>query len=135
MQLFLLGYLIIEICEIFTVGEFPLAAKVRIVSLSSHMIPRPTGSDPLGLHRNTSWHDCCNHMDSDAQRGGGIPNSRRRHDPVSRPLRCLRRRVLHRNRLHRARYRLRMDQHFHIEPVPPKSEYWSVRPVSTRATD
>lgn len=31
MQLFLLGYIVIEICEIFTVGEFPLSAKVRIV--------------------------------------------------------------------------------------------------------
>jgi hypothetical protein len=33
MQLFLLGYIIISICEIFTVGEFPLADNVRIVSL------------------------------------------------------------------------------------------------------
>ncbi len=31
MQLFLAGYIIIEICEIFTVGEFPLSGKVRIV--------------------------------------------------------------------------------------------------------
>ena len=31
MQLFLIGYIIIEICEIFTVGEFPLDPKVRIV--------------------------------------------------------------------------------------------------------
>lgn len=32
MQLFLLCYIVIEICEIFTVGEFPLSSKVRIVS-------------------------------------------------------------------------------------------------------
>lgn len=31
MQLFLMGYIIIEICEIFTVGEFPLNWKVRVV--------------------------------------------------------------------------------------------------------
>lgn len=31
MQLFLIGYIIIEICEIFTVGEFPLSGKVRVV--------------------------------------------------------------------------------------------------------
>jgi hypothetical protein len=31
MQLFLLGYLIIEICEIFTVGGFPLDGRVRRV--------------------------------------------------------------------------------------------------------
>ncbi len=32
MQLFLLGYIIISICEIFTVGEFPLPDNVRLVS-------------------------------------------------------------------------------------------------------
>lgn len=32
MQLFLIGYIIIEICEIFTVGRFPLNNKVQIVS-------------------------------------------------------------------------------------------------------
>lgn len=31
MQLFLVGYIIIEICEIFTVGGFPLDKKVRLV--------------------------------------------------------------------------------------------------------
>lgn len=31
-QLFLLGYVIISICEIFTVGAFPLADNVRKVS-------------------------------------------------------------------------------------------------------
>jgi len=31
MQVFLLGYIIIEICEIFTVGKFPLNNTVRIV--------------------------------------------------------------------------------------------------------
>lgn len=31
MQLFLIGYIIISICEIFSVGEFPLSGKVRVV--------------------------------------------------------------------------------------------------------
>lgn len=31
MQLFLIGYIIISICEIFTIGEFPLNKTVRIV--------------------------------------------------------------------------------------------------------
>jgi Chitin synthase export chaperone len=35
MQIFLVGYLLIEICEIFTVGKFPLSSKVRIVSGSA----------------------------------------------------------------------------------------------------
>jgi hypothetical protein len=34
MQLFLAGYIVISICEIFTVGEFPLNERVRIVGLS-----------------------------------------------------------------------------------------------------
>lgn len=29
--MFLIGYIIIEICEIFTVGEFPLSPTVRVV--------------------------------------------------------------------------------------------------------
>ncbi|KAI1376145.1 chitin synthase III catalytic subunit [Hypoxylon crocopeplum] len=37
MQLFLLGYIIIEICEIFTVGEFPLSETVRIAFTGIHI--------------------------------------------------------------------------------------------------
>ena len=32
-QLFLIGYIIVQICEIFTVGGFPLERKVRLVWL------------------------------------------------------------------------------------------------------
>lgn len=34
MQLFLIGYIVIEICEIFTVGGFPLDTDVRKVGLN-----------------------------------------------------------------------------------------------------
>ncbi|KAJ3572050.1 hypothetical protein NPX13_g5178 [Xylaria arbuscula] len=37
MQLFLLGFIIIEIAEIFTVGEFPLSPKVRIAFTGIHI--------------------------------------------------------------------------------------------------
>ncbi|EPE30887.1 hypothetical protein GLAREA_03854 [Glarea lozoyensis ATCC 20868] len=37
MQLFLLGYIIIEICEIFTVGRFPLSNDVRIAFTGIHL--------------------------------------------------------------------------------------------------
>ncbi|KAI0137360.1 chitin synthase III catalytic subunit [Xylariales sp. AK1849] len=37
MQLFLLGYIIIEICEIFSVGEFPLASRVRMAFSAIHI--------------------------------------------------------------------------------------------------
>ncbi|KAI1179483.1 chitin synthase III catalytic subunit [Nemania sp. FL0916] len=37
MQLFLLGYIIIEIAEIFTVGEFPLSSTVRIAFTGIHI--------------------------------------------------------------------------------------------------
>jgi hypothetical protein len=39
-QLFLLGYIIIEICEIFTVGGFPLDSKVRMVQTYSSSLLR-----------------------------------------------------------------------------------------------
>jgi hypothetical protein len=37
MQLFLLGYIIISICEIFTVGGFPLDSNVRIAFTAIHI--------------------------------------------------------------------------------------------------
>ncbi|KAH8794574.1 chitin synthase III catalytic subunit [Hyaloscypha sp. PMI_1271] len=37
MQVFLLGYILIEICEIFTVGKFPLNNKVRIAFTGIHL--------------------------------------------------------------------------------------------------
>ncbi|KAE9372122.1 hypothetical protein N431DRAFT_236602 [Stipitochalara longipes BDJ] len=37
MQVFLVGYILIEICEIFTVGKFPLSSKVRIAFTGIHL--------------------------------------------------------------------------------------------------
>ncbi|MCJ1477332.1 hypothetical protein MMC13_006003 [Lambiella insularis] len=37
MQLFLVGYIIVEICEIFTVGGFPLATNVRLGFTAAHL--------------------------------------------------------------------------------------------------
>ncbi|KAK8107729.1 uncharacterized protein PG998_009742 [Apiospora kogelbergensis] len=37
MQLFLVGYIILEVCEIFTVGEFPLSSTVRIAFTGIHI--------------------------------------------------------------------------------------------------
>lgn len=37
MQLFLAGYIVISICEIFTVGEFPLSSTVRIAFTGIHI--------------------------------------------------------------------------------------------------
>ncbi|KAH8657057.1 chitin synthase export chaperone [Tricladium varicosporioides] len=37
MQIFLIGYIIVEICEIFTVGLFPLSSKVRIAFTGIHI--------------------------------------------------------------------------------------------------
>lgn len=45
MQLFLLGYLILSICEIFTIGGFPLNNTVRIAFTGAH----------LGIITATTW--------------------------------------------------------------------------------
>ncbi|KAG8160568.1 hypothetical protein KVR01_010104 [Diaporthe batatas] len=37
MQLFLVGYIVMSICEIFTVGEFPLSSTVRIAFTGIHI--------------------------------------------------------------------------------------------------
>lgn len=61
MQLFLFGYIIISICEIFTQGEFPLSTKVKIVSTLSKM--KEAAANPFqaftGIHLGaivaTTW--------------------------------------------------------------------------------
>lgn len=73
MQVFLVGYIIIEICEIFTVGGFPLSNKVRIVSSSFQSIWSQLTR--VGLHWHTSRHDHCDFMDPHAQRGCRIPTT------------------------------------------------------------
>ncbi|KAH8677455.1 chitin synthase III catalytic subunit [Xylariales sp. PMI_506] len=45
MQLFLVGYILISICEIFSVGDFPLSQKVRIAFSAIH----------IGLIIATTW--------------------------------------------------------------------------------
>jgi hypothetical protein len=52
MQMFLLGFIIIEICEIFTVGDFPLNPKVRIVRYPS--LKASSGGTMWELETNTS---------------------------------------------------------------------------------
>lgn len=70
MQLFLLGYILIEICEIFTVGKFPLNKKVEIVGTGNE-VERSKLTLP-GLHWRSFRIDRRNSMDSDAQCSGGI---------------------------------------------------------------
>ncbi len=56
MQLFLLGFIIIEIAEIFSVGEFPLSSTVRIVCVTSPESNRLWKlTSTAGLHRDTYW--------------------------------------------------------------------------------
>ncbi|KAG6005439.1 hypothetical protein E4U54_000339 [Claviceps lovelessii] len=45
MQLFLIGYILISICQIFSIGEFPLNSTVRVVFSSIH----------IGLIIATTW--------------------------------------------------------------------------------
>lgn len=41
MQLFLLGYILIEICEIFSIGGFPLSDMTRIVRINTTEVEQP----------------------------------------------------------------------------------------------
>lgn len=75
MQVFLIGYILIEICEIFTVGKFPLKDTVRIVGSSSFEDGTKLTRD-IGLYWNTSGPNNCNSMDFNAQCGCGIPITR-----------------------------------------------------------
>lgn len=64
MQLFLVGYILVEICEIFTVGMFPLNKDVIIVRLYNHL--KQSVLTILGLYWNPSRINCSDFMDSNA---------------------------------------------------------------------
>lgn len=69
MQLFLLSYIVVEICEIFTVGEFPLSSTVRIVRsfrCRQNRMKMIEANVCPGFHRSTYRHDHRVNMDTDA---------------------------------------------------------------------
>lgn len=63
MQLFLLGYIIVSICEIFTIGGFPLNNSVRLVwwlllTLKMHRL-----TVLIGFRGRTHRGNCCDILD------------------------------------------------------------------------
>jgi hypothetical protein len=63
MQVFLVGYLLISLCEIFTVGGIPLDGDVRKVGYSfSGMLTMILTR--LGLYGDSSRSRCCDDMDT-----------------------------------------------------------------------
>lgn len=68
MQIFLIGYILIEICEIFTVGGFPLPKNVRIVCgfditlATAKLLLTPL----VGFHWGPHWSYHGSHLDSHA---------------------------------------------------------------------
>lgn len=67
-QLFLVGYMIVEICEIFTVGGFPLQTNVRLVRDYLLTWTPDTVADFLsGVHGNPPWSYSSNNLGPTAQ--------------------------------------------------------------------
>lgn len=73
-QLFLVGYIIVEICEIFTVGGFPLERKVRLVRFCPPPAVRSTMLTTVGLYCRSSRFDRCNSMGSAPKWHCWLPN-------------------------------------------------------------
>ena len=57
MQLFLLGFIVIEICEIFTVGGFPLSDAVRKVGFIQDRLEVSADRKHLGIFCSTHRRD------------------------------------------------------------------------------
>ena len=74
-QLFLVGYMIVEICEIYTVGGFPLDRKVRLVRLALLPICTSKMLTTVGLYRCSSRFNRCNPMGSALERYCRVPDS------------------------------------------------------------
>ncbi len=74
-QLFLLGYIIVSLCEIFTVGGFPLDRKVRLVWLPPSLCLSCALTD-LGFHCGTSGLNRGNALGFTAEWRHWLPASR-----------------------------------------------------------
>lgn len=72
MQLFLIGYIIISICEIFTIGGFPLNGDVRRVSSYDRRLLHLC-SNKTGLFRSAHRSSCRNVLDSHDERSSRVP--------------------------------------------------------------
>lgn len=76
MQLFLLGYIVISICEIFTIGGFPLDDSVRLVCRHSPTVLKPVSNHDVGLCRHPHRGHHCDFLDTYAQWCRRLPTSR-----------------------------------------------------------
>lgn len=78
MQLFLLGFIVIMICEIFTVGGIPLDDTVRKVRINcdSRLCHSSVLTGASGLLGGPCCSYHCNMLDSPAQRSRGLPAAR-----------------------------------------------------------
>lgn len=74
MQAFLLGYLIISICEIFSIGEFPLDPRVRLVCRQwMGRLKSKFANLAPGFQRDSYWGHLGNDVDALYQRHRGLP--------------------------------------------------------------
>jgi hypothetical protein len=74
MQLFLLGFIIIEICEIFTVGGFPLHDAVRKVGMVFRgLVETPADECLLGIFGGAYRCDYLYLLGSAHERAGRLP--------------------------------------------------------------
>lgn len=130
-QLFLLGYIVVEICEIFSVGGIPLDRKVRIVCTLS----RRGGAGNLLITPGIYWNPRgCNSghaLDSAAQRCRGFPASGRRNATLPRAFTFIRIGLICRNWLHSPRHWIQLDGTFWPQSHGPKPQHRPVRALST----
>ena len=133
MQIFLAGYIVIEICEIFTVGGFPLDSDVRKVrgfvmdscrflSLTNMGVIPGIFGRPYSRHHGYM-------LDSSLKLISELPDPRRRHLDLHLPLPRLRRRPVHRDRLHRIGHGVQLDGWIRSKLHAAQSKYSPVRAV------
>ncbi len=129
MQLFLVGYILIEIAEIFTVGLFPLEHKVQVVSKAC-IITLATQLTHLGVYWHTSWHDYCDHMDPNVERRCWLSIVGRRYSIISRLDGRFCSHTLHRHRLYCSRHGIQLDWVLSSQHHWQQPKYRPLRPIS-----
>jgi hypothetical protein len=133
MQLFLIGYILVSICEIFTVGGIPLDDDVRKVWISIYRKNRCQRLTQIGFHSCPPRPHNSDDMDSTPQRGRGIPITGRRHSNVNGSHRGFRASLIYRDGLYRSRHWVFMDWPFRWQPQSTKQKHRTLCPLPPHA--
>ena len=136
-QLFLIGYIIVSICEIFTVGGFPLDRTVRLVCSCLNTLSTDGDLISAGIYGRTPRFHCCDIMGPTTEWSCWVSGAGRRYTTIIGPYTGLSYCFLRWYWLHRSGYCFQLHQHIQVQSRRKfkQSQRRSLYPISAVAVD